>query len=257
VSPIEEPVVTITPTPTLELAGRVEEHIYFSPTTEEEEHYRIYLPPGYDQSNDRYPVLYLLHGWPYEAAHWDSLGTESAADIAIQSGALPPFIIVQPRGSEGVYVNTSGGDYSFEGQLINDLIPHVERTYRTRTEQAGRAIGGISRGGVWALEVGFSHPDIFAAVGAHSPALSVNMAPSVYDPFQLLQNPGVASLRIYLDAGDADWAREGTQELGRALDTQGIAHELVVHPGGHSAALWSAHVAEYLAFYTSGWLVTP
>jgi len=253
VSPIERPVVTPTTTPTLELAGQVEEHVYFSPTTGQDEHYRVYLPPGYDQSDERYPVLYLLHGWPYEAAHWDGMGAEESADAGIQTGALPPFIIVQPRGSEGVYVNTGGGDRSFEGQMVNDLIPHVDATYRTWAEREGRAIGGISRGGVWALEIGFRYPDVFAAVGAHSPALSVNMAPAIYDPFYLLDAPGVAALRIYLDAGDADWAREGAEELDQALEEQGLAHKFVVRSGGHSVWLWSAGVTEYLAFYADGW----
>lgn len=253
-SPIEEPAAT---TATVKLAGRVEQRAYFSPTTGKDEHYRVYLPPGYDQTTKRYPALYLFHGWPYRAAHWDALGTEESADAGIQSGALPPFIIVQPKGAEGVYVNTSGGDHSFEGQVVNDLIPHIDSTYRTWAEREGRAIGGISRGGVWALEIAFCHPDIFAAVGAHSPALSVNLAPTIYNPLYLLEEPGVATLRIYLDAGDADWSREGTQELDEALDAQGITHEFVVHPGGHSVIFWSANVAEYLAFYTAGWAESP
>lgn len=238
------------------LAGRTEQQTYFSPTTGAQEPYRIYLPPGYDQSDQRYPVLYLLHGWPYQAAHWDGLGVEEAADAAIQSGAMPPLIIVQPRGSERMYVDTSGGEQSFEGQVINDLIPHIDATYRTWAERDGRAIGGISRGGVWSLEIGFRHPEMFAAVGAHSPALSVNLAPPVHDPFHLLEEPSVAGLRIYLDAGDADWAREYTQKLHAALDEHGIHNEFVVHSGGHAAELWAAHVTEYLAFYTAGWLVS-
>ncbi len=241
----------------VELAGRVEQYVYFSPTSGGEEPYRIYLPPDYDQTDQRYPVLYLFHGWPYEAAHWDVLGTEETADAGIQSGILPPFIVVQPRGSERMYINTCGGDHSFEGQIVNDLIPHVDATYRTQAEREGRAIGGISRGGVWALEISFYHPDIFAAVGAHSPALSANLAPTPYDPFYLLKGPGVATLRIYLDAGDSDWALESTQALHETLDEQAIAHEFVVHPGRHASWLWAGNVAEYLAFYAAGWSASP
>jgi len=253
-TPSSTPTATPTPTPACtETTGSVEQQVYYSPIAGGEEPYRIYRPPCYDQTDHRYPVLYLLHGWPYEAAHWDGLGVEEAADAGIKDGTLPPFIIVQPQGFERLYINTSGGDHSFEGQVLNDLIPHVEATYRTQTEREGRAIGGISRGGVWALEIGFRNPDVFAAVGAHSPALSVNLAPPVYDPFHLLTDPDIPTLRIYLDAGDADWALESTQALHEALDEQGIFHELVVHPGGHAAGTWSANVAEYLAFYTAGW----
>ncbi len=239
--------------PDVELAGRVEQHPYSSQTTGDEQSYRIYLPPGYDESDQRYPVLYLLHGWPYDEAHWDSLGADEVADASISEGTLPPFIIVLPSGVERMYINTCGGAYSFEAQIVNDLIPHVDGTYRTWAEREGRAIGGISRGGVWALEIGFLHPDIFAAVGAHSPALSVNMAPPAYDPFYLLEQPGVAALRLYLDAGDADWAREKTRALHEALETQAIPHEFVVHSGSHVNGLWAANLSEYLAFYAAGW----
>ncbi|MFQ6100822.1 MAG: alpha/beta hydrolase [Anaerolineae bacterium] len=238
----------------VKLAGRVEQHVYFSPTTGDEEPYRIYLPPDYEQTDRRYPVLYLIHGWPYDEFHWDNLGADEAADAGIQASTLPAFIIVMPGADpEGLFVNSSGGDHSFEGQIVNDLIPHIDATYRTRVEREGRAIGGISRGGVWSLEIGFHHPDIFAAVGAHSPALSLNMAPTSYDPFYLMKRPGVTALRIYLDAGDSDWAREGTQALHEALDEQGIASEFIVHPGRHANELWAANMAEYLAFYAAGW----
>ncbi len=257
-TPIPPSTLTPTPTPTptpacTETAGRVEQHTYFSQTTGDEQPYRIYLPPCYDQTDRRYPVLYLLHGWPYDEAHWDSLGADEAADAGIAGGTLPPLVIALPGSGERLYVNTCGGDHSFEGQVVNDLIPHVDGAYRTWAGREGRAIGGVSRGGVWALEIGFRHPGLFAAVGAHSPALSVNMAPPTYDPFYLLGEPGVAALRVYLDAGDADWARGGTQALHEALEAQGIASEFVVHSGGHENRLWAANVAEYLAFYAAGW----
>jgi len=235
------------------LAGRVEQHTYFSQVSGIEESYRVYLPPGYDESDRRYPALYLLHGWPPEAADWDSLGVTQIADAGIVNGTLPPFIIVIPRGSEALYVNTSGGDRSFEGQVLKDLVPHIDATYRTWPAWEGRAIGGISRGGVWSLEIAFRNPGFFSVVGAHSPALSMNLAPPVYDPFNLLDTPGVTSLRIYLDTGDADWTQPSTHSLHETLDGRGIAHQFVIHTGSHSRSLWSANLAEYLAFYTAGW----
>ena len=255
-TPTHTPTPTLTPTPACtEETGQMEQHTYFSQTTGDEQPYRIYLPPCYDQAGRRYPVLYLLHGWPNDEAHWDGLGADETADARISDGTLLPFIIVLPGGSERLYINTCGGDHSFEGQIVNDLIPHVDGTYRTWAEREGRAIGGVSRGGVWALEIGFRHFDLFAAVGAHSPALSVNMAPPTYDPFYLLAEPGVAALHIYLDAGDVDWAQKSTQALHEALEARGLAHEYVVHTGAHENDLWAANVAEYLAFYAGGWPV--
>jgi enterochelin esterase-like enzyme len=240
-----------TPAP---LAGRVEKGVYFSQVTGGEASYRVYLPPGYEQGDRRYPVLYLLHGWPYDESHWDILGIDETADARIVAGELQPFIIVLPGAdADGLYVTTSGGAGSFEEQLVNELMPHVDATFRSVQTREARAIGGISRVGVWALEIAFSHPDAFGIVGAHSPALSANRAPSAFDPFTLLKEPRVAGLRIYLSAGDADWARQATVELHQALDAQGIAHQLAIHPGAHQAPLWSQHLGEYLTFYAAGW----
>ena len=247
---IEAPIVH----PDIPLAGRVEQHTYSSRITGLEEPYRIYLPPDYDASGRRYPVLYLFHGWPYDESHWDNLGVDETADAAIQAGTLPPFIIVLPGADpDGIFVKTAGGDYSFEAQVVIDLVPHIDATYRTQAVREGRAVGGISRGGVWSLEIGFRHADMFAAVGGHSPALKYNQAPDVYNPFNLLDQPRVAELRIYLDAGDTDWALEGTQALHEALDAKGIPNQFAIHSGGHSDGLWAANLGEYLSFYAAGW----
>ncbi|MGD2144679.1 MAG: alpha/beta hydrolase-fold protein [Anaerolineae bacterium] len=236
------------------LAGRVEQHAYFSQVSGEEERYRIYLPPGYDGSDRQYPVLYLLHGWPYDETHWDSLGVDEVADSSIVSGALPPFVIVLPGADpNGLFVQTSGGAQSFEEQVVNELMPHIDATFRTVQTREARAIGGISRGGVWSLEIAFKHPDALGIVGAHSPALSANRAPSDYDPFSLVTHEGVGRLRIYLSAGDADWALEATSELHAALDQHGIGNQFVVHSGAHQDQLWAQHIGEYLAFYAAGW----
>ncbi len=258
------PTLLPSPTPTVNLAvlpGRVEAGVYWSDTTGSDETYLIYLPPGYDAGDARYPVLYLLHGWGwrdgeswYDESHWDDLGVDEAAEAGIQEGSLPPFIIVLPGADpDGIYVTSAGGDGSFEDQVVLDLIPHVDETYRTWATADGRAIGGISRGGVWSLEIGFRRSDLFATVGAHSVALDVNEAPPAYDPHLLVDEPGVGSLRIYLDAGDTDWALDATRQLHEDLDQRGIAHTYVVHTGGHEDGLWAENVLEYLEFYAGDW----
>ena len=263
-TPVPSPTPTLTPTAIVPpgtplaagdtLTGRVEQGSFESHITGQSEVYRVYLPPGYDEGEQRYPALYLLHGWPYDETHWADLGVESKADEGIAAGALPPFIIVLPRAnSNGLFVNTSGGPGSFEGQLVNELVPQIDSAYRTVQSRDGRAIGGISRGGVWSLQIGFTHPDIFGIVGSHSTALAVNRAPPAHDPFVLVGEPQVAELRIYLSAGDADWARQATWEMHQRLDERGIAHEYVIHPGEHVDPLWAEHIAEYLRFYTAEW----
>jgi enterochelin esterase-like enzyme len=168
------------------------------------------------------------------------------ADVVFEVGRVS---VVGP----GVPSAGVGGEASFEAQVIDDLIPHVDATYRTWAAREGRAVGGISRGGVWSLEIAFRHAGTFTSAGAHSPALSKNMAPTVYDPFYLLQHPAVAGLRVYLDAGDTDWALPATQALHEALQERGIASQLAVHEGGHADGLWAANLDEYLAFYAGEW----
>jgi enterochelin esterase-like enzyme len=218
--------------------------------------YRIYLPPCYGADDRAYPVLYLLHGYPFDEGHWDRLGVDEAADAGIHSGAYPPFLIVMPNcdpSPEGIFVNTSGGDRSVEGLIVNEVLPHVDQTYQTWAEREGRAIGGISRGGVWSLEIGFRHPDLFAVLGAHSAALAVNYPHPLYDPFKLASDPAVASLRIWLDAGNVDWARWGVEELHWLLQEQGVGHEYVVGEGAHVDEYWSRMLPAYLGFYAGSW----
>ena len=216
--------------------------------------FRIYHPACYDSTEQVYPVLYLLHGYPYDDAHWDELGIDEAADAGIAAGAFSSLVIAMPAAdNEGTYIKTSGGPLSFEGVLLDEFIPFVEARYRVSDEATGRAIGGISRGGVWSLEIAFRNPDRFSAVGGHSAALSVNAAGPLYDPLQLALDPAIRAMRIYLDAGNKDWALSGTEDLHQVLTAAGAEHEYKVFEGDHSDAYWSSHLGDYLAFYTAEW----
>ncbi|WP_322798056.1 alpha/beta hydrolase [Thermoflexus sp.] len=254
-TPTRTPTPTATPapspTPTCE-PGRWETGSLSIPMMGVEIPYQVYLPPCRSSAR-RYAALYLLHGYPYDQTHWDQLGIDEALEAGIRAGRWPPFLVVLPGFPDDLYVGTSGGPGSVEAAMMEFLIPHIEAHYPVEPARWARAIGGISRGGVWALEIALRHPEAFASVGGHSPALSVNRAPPIYDPFLLAQEADLRGLRIYLDAGDADWALEGTQRLAMILEARGIPARLEVHPGGHEDALWARALEAYLDFYTEPW----
>jgi enterochelin esterase-like enzyme len=250
-TPISSPA---SPTPACrETQGRVESGTFFSGIIGQEQPYRVYLPPCYDYGDDL-PVLYMIHGYPFDDSHWDDIGIDEAADAGISTGTLPSFIIAMPAAdNEGTFSKTSGGAGSFEAVMLDEFIPFIESTYRAVGAPEGRAIGGMSRGGVWSLEIAFRNPSRFAAVGGHSVALNVNLAPQIYDPLYLAADPAIRSLRIYLDVGQGDWVLPGMDDLHAALTAADVPHDYRVNEGYHDDSYWSVHVSEYLAFYAAGW----
>ena len=264
VTPTISPTVTptVTPSPTLaatptvtpcaEAAGQVLMGTFPSPTQGWDPPYRVYLPPCYGQNEQLYPALYLFHGNVYSESHWDDLGIDEAADVGITAGTLPPFVIVMPFGGE-IANNSSGGAWSFEGVVLNDLIPYIEDRYCVWPEAAGRAIGGLSRGGYWSLEIGFLHPELFGAVGGHSAAIFPDNAGPLWNPLSTGSDPRLVELPIYLDIGEQDWLRQGVFDLHDVLTAAGTPHVWQVNPGAHGDDYWREHAAEYLAWYASHW----
>jgi enterochelin esterase-like enzyme len=199
----------------------------------------VYVPPCYASVSDRLPVIYLLHGGNADETQWPDLRVAQAADDLIAHGAAP-FVVVMP-----------GGDYQagidYAAFVLNDLLPEVEHQFRVSTARAGRAIGGISLGGYWALKLAFSHPELFAAAGGHSPVVDRGHAD---DPLALARTTNdVDHLAVTLDVGDADTLRTGTKQLARVLQARGIAVALSIGPGKHDRVYWRAHTPEYLQFY--------
>lgn len=261
-TPMPTPTATPTPLPTptpfvcTEQMGTTIRDTFISGAMQTEEiRYTVYVPPCYSNYREhRFPTLYLLHGWPMDEMHWEKLGIIRIMDAWISQGLIGPMIVVLPGVSNphGMYINSSGGDYSFEGMIVNELVPRVDERYRTWDEPEGRAIGGISRGGVWALEIGFRHPDLFGRVGGHSPALSVNHPLPAYDPFVLVESVGPAQ-RIYLSVGDQDWARAWTIRLRDSLQEVGANVTYQLHEGSHIDDLWRLGLPEYVHFYARDW----
>ena len=113
----------------------------------------------------------MLHGGSQDRDEWPAYGLVDAMDRLIANREIGPMLLVLPQGDYSYWVNhatdgTRWGDY-----IAEDLVRHVDATYRTLPDADHRAIGGLSMGGYGALQLGFTYPGVFGAVGAHSPAL--------------------------------------------------------------------------------------
>ncbi len=251
--PTQTLVPTATPTPVCATPGRIETGYYPSLVDGPQRVFRIYLPPCYGQDGRVYPVLYLLHGNGQDETKWDSVGIDEAADRGVFSRLLPPVIIVMPAGGWAMY-HTSGGPWSFEAVIVDYLVPYIDATYCTWRVPAGRAIGGISRGGYWALEIAFRHPADFASVGGHSAALLDTAAGPDLNPQYTGLTPGLGALRVYLDAGANDLGvLSNLERLHEDMVDAGIPHEWYLNEGGHDDTYWTSQSANYLAWYAAPW----
>ncbi len=199
----------------------------------------IYVPPCYDWSPGKLPIIYLLHGGNADETQWPDLRVRQEADALIAKGA-PPFVVVMPGG-----VYRDNVDYG--AFVLKDLLPGIEGRLRVRADGAGRAIGGISLGGYWALKIAFQNPDLFAAVGGHSPVVTRGAAD---DPSALARTAvGLARLQISLDAGILDSLHTSTVQFAATLRARGLAVTFADGVGGHNRPYWRSHTADYLLFY--------
>ena len=194
--------------------------------------------------------MYLLHGYPYNQAHWQDLGAIEVADHGIGEGDWPPFIMVMPLQPDPLFRGSDGGPGSYEMELLEGLIPYIETNYRS--DPSARALAGISRGGVWALEAALRNPNEFTFVAALSPALAVNNPRPPYDPFNIVADSDVYPQNILLMAGDNDWAAVETERLSEALSNAGVEHVFQISAGDHSNGTWAAVIHEVFGFFVMG-----
>jgi len=259
-SPSSTPAPSPTPSPSptaacLEIHGRVDEVSYPGLLVHRDIPVRVYLPPCYSSSRRSYPVLYLLHGLPFTESHWDDLGADEVADEAIAAGEWVQFLIVMPFQPQPLFGSTDGGEGSYEQEFLEGLVPFIDRNYRTDPQPGARALAGISRGGVWALEIGLRHPDMFGGVGALSPALSANSARPEFDPLDIVAQGDPFPDRIYLGAGDRDWARRLTVSLANDLGEAGAKLMLAIVPGGHQTEVWTRLLRPMMSYLVTPWRV--
>jgi enterochelin esterase-like enzyme len=256
--PTFTPEQTLTPSPTPDLStatpteracrsqpGRVEQGTLQSTTPPQE--FLIYLPPCYDEGMERYPVLYLLHGQTYAADQWIRLGAVQALDQLIISSQAQPFIIVFPQ-DRYWYTETGSG---FGDQIIQALLPHIDETYRTIPNRDQRAIGGLSRGAGWALQLGLSHWELFGVIGLHS--LAVFQEDGSRIERWLRDIPAPSYPVIFMDIGDNDLELARARDVESLFNEYGLSYEWHLYRGAHTEEYWQSHVAEYIQWYASQW----
>lgn len=226
------------------LHGKIDSISYSSKTVGTTRKALVYMPPGFSK-NKKYPVLYLLHGIGGDEKEWLKNGyPEVILDNLYAENKLQPMIVVLPNGRAMKDDRPLGNIFSadkveafanFEKDLLNDLIPFVEKAYKVNTDPESRAIAGLSMGGGQSLNFGLGNLNKFAWVGGFS------SAPNTKDPLLLLPEPEVAKKKLkllWISCGDADNLMRISKETHEYLQKNAVPHIFYVEPGGHDFKVW-------------------
>lgn len=153
--------------------GAVASVTYFSTALNRFRRMHVYTPPGYELGKDKYPVFYLLHGASDSDDSWTSVGRAGfILDNLIAGGKAKPMIVVMPAGHTTMTgMRAPGGPDEFTNDFVADIMPYVEKNYRTLNARANRAIAGLSMGGMQTLGIGIPHLDKFSYIGVFSSGL--------------------------------------------------------------------------------------
>lgn len=259
-------------------SGVVEHCIMNSDVLGIEKEFSVYLPNGYDQNNERYPVIYLLHPAGGNHEIWISHGRlPEIADDAIRSRMALPMIIVMPdgSGSDEHYLGKHLGFFSVEGwdyekYFNTELIPLIDSIYRTLPDKGHRSIVGASMGGEAAIAYAQKNPDIYGASCALSGILGhpeqskmaktdKDYAHSLMsnDPSQFILNATpeniekLKSVQWYSDCGDNDFFIQGNIEFFQTMKSRMIPMEFRVRRGVHSWYYWITGLPSILQFIST------
>ena len=241
--------------------GALHQHWYDSKSMSMLRSIFVYTPPDYDRDKTNYPVLYLLHGSGGTENSWTMDGLANVIlDNLIADGRAKPMIVVMPFGHSepsmrpGTMPTFRARDMQgFFDDLIKDVMPLVERTYRVARQADKRAIAGFSMGGNQARQIGLSRLDLFSYVATFSGTVGVRggavSAETIEETFaDALADPGAtnAALRLFWSAAGTDETNLIAQHriLNDVLDRHGIRHEFVTIPGAHTWHVWRRNLRD-------------
>lgn len=252
-------------------SNKVEERQLKSKLMARDMPYRVILPAKYStKSNERFPVIYLLHGLTGNYKNWvDKTDVE-------QFGVGYDFVIVTPDGNNGWYTDSVGApNDKFESYIVKELIPEIERDFRVVADRGHRMIAGLSMGGYGSIKFGLKYPDMFSMVGSFSGALGaasfteknagVNIGRAIdqiYGPegsetrssndiFKIVRDAAPDRVKampfIYQSCGTEDFLIGNNRDFLALMNEKKVAHEYREHPGVHDWVFWNDQVREFLA----------
>ncbi|TLF47210.1 glycosyl hydrolase [Maribacter aurantiacus] len=245
--------------------GSVHQIWYDSPTLELTRRMFVYTPPGYISSNEKYPVLYLLHGGGGDEEAWPTLGVAPVIlDNLINSGKAEPMIVVMTNGNPSQAsaqtitpklpnVDVSGRGMAsmlFEKSLVNDVIPYIEANFKVKADKENRALTGLSMGGLQTMNTSFANPDLFNYIGVMSMGfadlsrfgIEVDHSKRAEQILALKE----ANPKLYwIACGKDDFLYQSVVTMRDELDKHDFDYIYRESTGGHTWTNWRIYLSEF------------
>ena len=244
--------------------GTISKRWYDSPGLGMDRRVTIYTPPGYENSKEKYPVLYLLHGAGGDEEAWMTLGRASQIlDNLIAMGKAKPMIVVMPNGNviqdaapgegrDGFYKPNFMVDKTMDGTYeanFMDIIKFVENNYRVNADKANRAVAGLSMGGFHSFHISRYYPNTFDYVGLFSAALMPreDATGKVYNDIDgTLEKQMENGYKLYwIGIGKTDFLYDANKEFRQKLDGMGMKYTYTETEGGHIWRNWRVYLSDF------------
>jgi enterochelin esterase-like enzyme len=230
---------------------------YFSTAQNMYRNVWVYLPPDYNPSGQKYPVFYLRHGGGGNETSWTEEGAVNIFDNLLAQKKMVPMIVVMTNGTVEVEVEGGfagdAGNIIMEKELINDVIPLIEKAYNVYTDQQHRAIGGLSMGGGQSFYIGLKNVDKFDWIGVFSSGMFGGVMDTDFDAEKTI--PGILTRSsdfnkelklLYLSVGEQDPRFESTNKLIEQFREHNLNVKYETFEGTHEWKVWRYSLKNFL-----------
>lgn len=248
--------------------GNVESIWYPSSQFKTDRRLTVYTPPGYDNSKNKYPVLYLLHGSGGDEEAWTALGrVPNIMDNLIAQGKILPMIVVMPNGNPSKQAAPGATKENFSYRpVMSQFLPNfregtyemsfpeimnfIDARFRTKSEKAQRAVAGLSMGGFHSALISANHPDLFDYVGLFSPGTPSNTLDTTWSAYKNLDEKFALQKKkgfklYWIAVSKADFLYENLQAYKKRLDKLQFPYTSFESERGHIWSNWRAYMLQF------------